>query len=140
MIQKLTQWMMEKTLTLEPSMKFDELTLHILDHSRMIEINQAVFGRDYPTDVISQCYAPLPGDQTQWEGEVFINLELAVEDAKTDDEVWTQNHEFALYIAHGCHHLIGAEDDTPEKKTDMLTLETEWVHQADQEGLIGPLL
>lgn len=103
-----------------PDIQWKELSL-VLTNDSIRELNHTWFQKDTVTDVISFAY---PEDGT---GEVVVNVQQAYEEGNLRE---SPDHELALYIAHGCHHLTGAEDDTPEKKTAMLTTEATWVEMA----------
>lgn len=92
-----------------------ELSLVVLDDAGITAINREYFGKDRPTDVISFAY----GDGA---GEVFVNAQRA---ARAGRPSW----ELALYIAHGCDHLAGADDDTPAKRARMLAREKKWIRE-----------
>ena len=121
------EWVMSRVAGLTPEVSWHELSLVLTDDS-IRSLNQSWFGKDSVTDVISFAY-PEEGF-----GEVIVNLQQAVEEGRLR---YSPDHELALYIAHGCHHLTGAEDDTPEKKAEMLSLEEEWVR--DSGALAGGL-
>lgn len=105
-----------------PDIQWKELSLVLTDDS-IRELNHTWFQKDTVTDVISFAY---PEDGT---GEVVVNVQQAFEEGNLRE---SPDRELALYIAHGCHHLTGAEDDTPEKKTSMLTTEAAWVDAAGE--------
>jgi len=113
-----------------------ELALILLDNAGIVEANRRVFARDAVTDVISQAYAPLPGQGRC--GEILINVERACEEAERRPG-WTAEHEFALYIAHGCDHLAGADDADDAGRRRMRRRELQWVAEAEKAGLIEDL-
>ena len=129
-VSRYAAWIMEKVFTLDATFQWTELSV-VLTDDRIRDLNREWFGRDTVTDVISFAY-PAPGGDT---GEVIVNLEQAVGEGLERDGADT---EFALYLAHGCHHLTGADDATPEQKDHMLTLEASWVREARERGLCGP--
>jgi rRNA maturation RNase YbeY len=114
------EWIMKQIAELSPDILWHELSLVLTDDS-IRDLNRTWFGNDTVTDVIS---FPYPEEGF---GEVIVNLTQAKEEGELRE---SPDHELALYIAHGCHHLTGAEDDTPEKKAAMLNQESEWVKQA----------
>ncbi|MCC5846964.1 MAG: rRNA maturation RNase YbeY [Verrucomicrobia bacterium] len=140
------QWIMEKVGQLDPTFHWVELSIVLTDDA-IRNLNYAWFSKDTITDVISFAYPDpyaaerLRGDfdEEDWEngdtGEVVINLVQAHEEGQLRD---SPDRELALYLAHGCHHLTGAEDDTPERKRAMLALETAWVNEAQSLKLAGP--
>ncbi|WFB35007.1 rRNA maturation RNase YbeY [Kiritimatiellota bacterium B12222] len=111
-------WIMEQVTALAPEIQWQELSMVLTDDS-IRSLNQEWFGKDTVTDVISFAYPEAPAT-----GEIIVNLQQAMEEGKLRDSA---DEELSLYIAHGCHHLMGAEDDTPERKNAMLTLENQWV-------------
>jgi rRNA maturation RNase YbeY len=126
-------WIMEKVCGLCPGRRWSELSIVLTDDS-IRELNRTWFGRDTVTDVISFDY-PDTLDGATGTGEIIINLEQALGEGRERE---SPDYEFALYLAHGCHHLTGAEDQTPEDKNAMLTLEQQWVEQAIAENHCGP--
>lgn len=119
-LSRYAEFIMSQVTDLRPELHWQELSLVLTDDS-IRELNHTWFGKDSITDVISFAY---PEDGS---GEVIVNLRQAAEEGALRE---SPDQELALYIAHGCHHLSGAEDDSPEKKTAMLTLEAEWVANA----------
>lgn len=115
-----TTWIMEQVAALTPAVYWHELSLVLMDDS-IRDLNRTWFGKDRVTDVIS---FPYPDEGF---GEVMVNLTQAKEEGAHRQ---SPDHELALYIAHGCHHLSGATDETPEKKAAMLELEEEWVRNS----------
>ena len=126
-------WIMERVSGLCPQRRWTELSVVLTDDS-IREINQRWFGRDRVTDVISFDY-PDPPDGLTGTGEVIINLAQALGEGRERE---SPDREFALYLAHGCHHLTGADDQTPDDKQAMLSLEETWVDQAIAENHCGP--
>lgn len=126
-------WIMKKVAALDPARHWTELSL-VLTDDRIRDLNRQWFGRDTVTDVISFAYPALPPD-TGDTGEVILNLALALGEGRKRE---SPDQELALYLAHGCHHLMGADDATPEDKAAMLSLETAWVRDAVSQNLCGP--
>ncbi len=98
-------------------------------------VHAAQLGADRSTDVISFAYPP-EATVAGWHGEVIVNRDRA--------RVAGMRHEgraaeLALYIAHGCHHLSGADDATPALRRAMRRTERVWLQQADRDGLVSPL-
>ena len=114
-------WIMKKVQALAPEMNWQELSV-VLTDDRIKDLNRKWFGKDTVTDVISFAYP-----EAEATGEVIVNVQQAYEEGRLRD---SPDQELALYLAHGCHHLMGAEDETPEGKNQMLTLESQWVHDA----------
>jgi rRNA maturation RNase YbeY len=97
-------------------------------------LNDDYFKKARPTDVISFAYDPVPGEQRR-SGEVIVNVQRAHQEGRRREGV---DEELGLYIAHGCHHLAGARDDTPRLRARMLRREKRWLRAAaDFGGLAG---
>lgn len=122
-------WIMKQVARLDRSFAWTELSLVFMDDN-IRELNREWFGKDTGTDVISFAY---PGNAST--GEVIVNVQQAFEEGHLRV---SPDHELALYIAHGCHHLMGAEDDTPERKKSMLDLEHKWVEECFSLHTRGP--
>ena len=126
-------WIMEKVAALDTGFLWTELSIVLTDDA-IRELNHTWFGRDVTTDVISFAY-PDDGLGTGDTGEIILNLDQAAGEGRLRE---SPDLELALYLAHGCHHLMGAEDDTPARKQAMLALESAWVEEARSLNLIVP--
>lgn len=128
---RFADWIMEKKVReLNPAIDWRELSIVCCD-DRIRDLNRQWFGKASVTDVISFAYTD--GEAC---GEIIVNLQQAVEEGKLRE---SPDHELALYIAHGCHHLMGAEDDTPGRKRAMLDLESDWIREAHSLAILHPL-
>ena len=67
------------------------------------------------------------------EGEVYISLPRAKENAKIFDEPYSK--EVSRLIIHGCLHLIGLKDKTPKEKKNMTINENAILKVINWEGL-----
>lgn len=132
-LRRYTHWIMERVQDLRRAFHWTELSLVLTDDA-IRSLNREWFGKDSVTDVISFAY-PDGGFGEGDTGEVIVNVAQALGEGALRQG---PDLELALYIAHGCHHLTGAEDDTPERKQAMLRLEKAWVRRAGQKGLLGP--
>ena len=115
------------------NMRWHGVSALLTDDTGIVVANQAVFGRDYVTDVISLTYPPLPGE-TGWNGELIINVELAASEGAR--RAGGPDRELALYLAHGCDHLAGADDATPRQRATMHCRELRWLRAAARAGLL----
>jgi probable rRNA maturation factor len=82
------------------------ISLLIVDNAAIHEVNRAVLGHDWPTDVIT---FPLsaPEDEVLG-GELVVSGEMARDvAAEHGHDPWS---ELALYIVHGLLHLRGYDD------------------------------
>ncbi len=103
----------------------------------MAEMNQQFLGKPHATDVISFAYEPIPGTQGEFQGEVLVNVQRAVEEGQKRQGA---SRELALYVAHGCLHLTGANDDTDEARQAMSQQQDIWLKEADAQHLFHQLL
>lgn len=117
-------------------LKLGSLEILLTDDAGIVRANGAVFRRDYVTDVISLAYPPLPGEQGG-AGELIINVELAAREGAR--RAGGPGHELALYLAHGCDHLAGADDATPRQRAAMRRRELRWLRAASRTRLLHAL-
>lgn len=112
------------------------LSLTLVDDAGMIPIHAAHFGDHRTTDVVSCAYAPQPGVTEGWIGEVYVNVQRAMEEG--EQRQGGPAAEFALYVAHGLDHLSGATDDTEARRRTMLRREEAWIRDFPVNDLLGP--
>ena len=93
-----------------------EISVAIVDDSRMHALNRQYLDHDYPTDVLSFV---LEHDAAagSLEGEIIASADYAAREAARYG--WTTDDELLLYVIHGCLHLVGHEDHTPAAQTAM---------------------
>lgn len=114
-----------------------EVSLVIRDDSGMETVNRAFLNHDGPTDVISFAYDALPGEAAAAaSGEIMVNAAMAL---RLGRRFGGPGRELALYIAHGCDHLAGADDHTPAMRRRMRSRDLRWVRQAKAAGLLESL-
>ncbi len=106
------------------------LTLVLTDDDTSAEYNQLILNHTGPTDIITQAYAPLPGEPPGLTAELYINLDLALRIGRTKTGL-SPNRELLLYIAHGLDHLNGHDDATPVLRRAMRRRELAWLAQLD---------
>jgi rRNA maturation RNase YbeY len=135
-LRKLAAWLFARAFKDAPTDDWRQLTLVLTGDAEIRALNAAWCGRDAVTDVISFRHPPLPGEPGV-EGELILNLEQAWQEGRLRDG---PARELALYLAHGCDHLAGGEDDTPSRKRAMLARERRWVAEAEKLGLVPPTL
>ncbi|MBI3987553.1 MAG: rRNA maturation RNase YbeY [Lentisphaerae bacterium] len=134
-LRKLLRRFMVEVARLSPAPPWGEVLLVITDEPGIVRLNRELFQRGHPTDVISLAYEPGPGSAAR-RGEIFVNIERAlVEGPKHGGAL----HELALYIAHGCHHLTGADDRSPARRKAMRRKELAWVKDAGRKRLLTDL-
>lgn len=128
---------MEQVQTLNPNHHWGSLSLVLTDHAGIAAVHADFLGEHRSTDVISFAYPAQPPAQPQACGEVIVNTAQAQEQGPRYGGI---ARELALYIAHGCHHLSGADDHTPAQRAAMRRIENRWLRRAHAADLLAPLL
>ena len=132
-LRQLAAWLVRQAVLKD----VNSLEIMLTDDTGIVAANRAVFGREYVTDVISLAYPPLP-NEAGGAGELIINVEQAVREGMR--RAGAPDRELALYLAHGCDHLAGADDATPGERAAMRRRELRWLRAATQEKLLAGLL
>jgi rRNA maturation RNase YbeY len=118
---------------------FYELSLLLTDDESIRKIKRQFFDIDCVTDVISFSSQPQPTDGKRRTAEIVVNVERACLEGKKRQGF---EHEFALYLAHGCDHLAGHDDRTVKERKQMRRRELLWLKKAVKinllSGLFGP--
>lgn len=124
---------MKRVGRLNPSRSWDEISIALLDDAGITPVNALHLDSPRSTDVISFAYEPIrPG--SGWCGEVLINAEMALREGCARGDV---SKELALYLAHGCDHLGGADDKTKDERSRMRRRELRWLREIDCDGLLS---
>lgn len=130
-LSALVSFFMDKASSLIPERQWSDVSVVIADHELMTSVNREFTGDDCTTDVLSFCMPPMPGEQELYAGELFVNAEISFERKPKDFK-----RELALYVAHGCDHLMDEDDsDLPSRKR-MRNRELRWLREADRLGLL----
>ena len=85
------------------------------------------FQKDHLTDVIA--FRINDYTDTEVEGEIYISLERAIDNAKEYDE--EVSRELARLIIHGTLHLLNYKDNTDDEKFIMTELENKYLKDFD---------
>lgn len=127
---------MRRVQALDETMHWEELSLVLMDDQGIARVHRTHLGAHRTTDVISFAYPPTPGATTGHTAEVLANVQRA---AALGPRYGGASEELARYIAHGCHHLAGADDDTQPRRARMRRVEERWLRQAKEEGLLATI-
>ena len=105
----------------EAGVRSGEISVAIVEDRRMHELNRQYLEHDYPTDVLSFV---LERDESagSLEGEIIVSADYAAREAVRFG--WTADDELLLYVIHGCLHLVGHDDQTPDGAAAMRAAET----------------
>jgi rRNA maturation RNase YbeY len=123
-----------------------EISVVLTDDAQMKALNRLFLQKAETTDVLSFRYDSLPGEQGADSGEIMVNVEQAVREGLHRAQSgqfrnpWSPSHELCLYLAHGCDHLGGWDDQDPAGRRRMRRRELRWVRMADSEGLVQYLV
>lgn len=103
-----------------------EISIAIVDDAKMHALNRQYLQHDYPTDVLSFV---LEQDEAKksLDGEIIVSAGYAAREAARYG--WTADDELMLYVIHGCLHLVGHDDQTPEGKEAMRDAEKKHLAQ-----------
>ena len=106
---------------------FREVSIVLQDDAASDEAHLAVMGVEGATDVITQGFDAMPGEEAGVYGELYVNCERAVS-AAPKRAGWSPAKELLLYVAHGMDHLSGAEDHEPGEYARMRRRELKWLN------------
>lgn len=101
------------------------INLIVVGEDKILEMNKKYLGHEFVTDVISFNLS----DGEILLGEVYICLQQAKRQAK-EYSVSVENELLRLVI-HGVLHILGFEDDTIDKKTEMHKLENMFLNKVE---------
>jgi len=107
---------------------FREVTVVMQDDLASAEVHLAINGAEGPTDVITQRYDPMPGEEPGVYGELYVNVARALSAAPRRAR-WSAAKELLLYVAHGMDHLSGEDDLSPRGYAAMRRRELGWIRE-----------
>ena len=96
-----------------------EISLVFVSDDYLLDLKKKYFKKNQYTDVIA--FRLNEYEEQFVEGEVYISLPRAKENAQTLDEPFSR--EVSRLIIHGCLHLIGLKDKTHIEKENMTNSE-----------------
>ncbi len=105
---------------LEFSLEYFEI--NFIDSGTIHQLGQKYLNHDYSTDIITFNYS---GDNDSFDGEIFISLEDATENAEKYGV--NLSTEVLRLIIHGILHMKGYEDNTSDNRIVMKELEDKLV-------------
>lgn len=132
-LRRLAAWLMARAEARDATLAGCALSVVLVDDRGITPLNRTFVGHEGPTDVISFRYDLIPG-APQGTAEVVVNAERAVQEARRRGI--PVHRELALYLAHGCLHLTGADDATPGQRAAMQRIQNRWLRQAGRTGLL----
>lgn len=105
---------------------FRAVAVVLQDDAASDAAHRAIMDVPGATDVITQGYDPMPGEEPGVYGELYVNVERAILAAPRRRH-WSAAKELLLYIAHGMDHLSGADDHAPADAARMRRRELAWL-------------
>jgi probable rRNA maturation factor len=115
------------------AVKSASVSIALVDDSTIRELNRRYLDHDYATDVLS---FPLECGEDYLEGEIVVSGPMA---ARTAAEYgWSAADELLLYVVHGCLHLVGYEDTTPDEQRQMRKLEMLYLSRRGRKPRYDP--
>jgi len=139
-IRLLVRHLMKLAGKLEPCAKWSEISVVLLDNSGIKALNKQLLDKNGFTDVLSLRYDPVPGDTGCLTGEIFVNVQRAFQCARKTRDGWDASREFALYLAHGCDHLMNSTDYDNAGYNRMRRRELGWLKKHTIAALSSNLL
>jgi len=129
---------------LHPACPWAEVAVVLTDDAGIAPVNRTFLDQAGATDVITFTLAPMPGGGAGACGEIHLNVQRALEEGarrggSTLLTAGNAGDELALYLAHGCDHLAGANDRTLRERRRMRRRELLWIKQARRAGLMAGL-
>ena len=97
------------------------------------QLKKLFFNKDQLTDVIA--FRLNDYEENSVEGEIYISLPRAKENAKTFCEQYEK--EVARLIIHGSLHLLGYSDQTKSNRAKMTQMENEFLDQSNWQKLFS---
>ena len=105
---------------------FREVSVVLQDDVGSAEVHKAINGAVGATDVVTQRYDAIPGEEPGVYGELYVNCGRAVA-AAPRRRGWSAAKELLLYVAHGMDHLSGADDLDERGYRAMRRRELRWI-------------
>ncbi len=105
---------------------FRAVTIVLQGDAASAKAHEAINGAAGPTDVITQGYDAMPGEEPGIYGELYVNVDQARRVAPKCAG-WSAAKELLLYVAHGMDHLSGADDLDEKGYARMRRRELGWL-------------
>src|SRR5450759_2251519 len=137
----LARFFLDQAGLLKSECPWAEVSVVLTDDTGIASVNRIFLDHARATDVITFTLAPMPGGGAGTCGEIYLNVERALEEGARrggSTALTTGNaaDELALYLAHGCDHLTGANDRTVREQRRMRRRELLWIQRSRRDGLM----
>lgn len=107
---------------------FREVSIILQDDVTSDEAHRSIMDVAGATDVITQRYDAMPGEDEGVYGELYVNVERAVSYCASGKNR-NPAKELLLYVAHGMDHLSGADDHGDRDRLRMRRRELKWIRE-----------
>lgn len=105
--------------------KISWLELVYVDENGIVDVNKRFLGRSYVTDIITFSYSEEELSTSNIEGTIYMCNQRIREQSSELNTILEE--EFKRIFVHGVLHLCGYNDETPESKTQMTSLENKYL-------------
>ena len=113
-----------KNILIDNNQNTATISIILTNDKKLLQLKNKFFQQDVLTDVIT---FNLEEDGDPIDGEIYISLNRVSENA-TEFKQDTSG-ELKRVIIHGCLHLLGYDDQTPEGKKTMTRMEDHYLSQ-----------
>lgn len=95
-----------------------ELSVLLVDDTRIRDLNATWRGKDAPTNVLSFPQDGPTAGEVRTLGDVVVSLETVARQGNETGSGYA--YTFAFYLVHGVLHLLGWDHETPEDDAAMM--------------------
>ena len=120
-----------KNILIDKNQNTATISIILTNDKKLLQLKNQYFQQDVLTDVIT---FNLEEDGDPIDGEIYISLNRVSENAKEFKQ--DTGRELKRVIIHGCLHLLGYDDQTPEGKKTMTRMEDHYLSQPIVPGQI----
>ena len=113
-----------KNIMIDKNQNTATISIILTTDKKLLQLKNQYFQEDVLTDVIT---FNLEEDGDSIDGEIYISLNRVLENAKEFKQ--DTGRELKRVIIHGCLHLLGYDDQTPEGKKTMTRMEDQYLSQ-----------
>ena len=120
-----------KNILIDKNQNTATISIILTNDKKLLQLKNQYFQQDVLTDVIT---FNLEENGDPIDGEIYISLHRVSENAKEFKQ--DTGRELKRVIIHGCLHLLGYDDQTPEGKKTMTRMEDQYLSQPIVPGQI----
>ena len=120
-----------KNILIDKNQNTATISIILTNDKKLLQLKNQYFQQDVLTDVIT---FNLEEDGDPIDGEIYISLNRVSENAREFKQ--NTDRELKRVIIHGCLHLLGYDDQTPEEKKTMTRMEDHYLSQPIVPGQI----